>query len=59
MTRKQLTTARKAAMAEGARTYQGNACQHGHDGLRYTATRHCVACAIKAASAGRAAKKGE
>ena len=58
MTRKELTIARQNAKAQGARTYQGNACQHGHDGLRYTATRHCVACAIKAASAGRAAKKG-
>lgn len=57
LTRKELTAARLDAQAQGLRTYQGNPCQNGHDGTRYTATRHCVACSIAAASAAR--KKGE
>ncbi len=37
--------ARKVALASNARTYTGQACQHGHV-IRYTANRLCVACAI-------------
>lgn len=41
----QAILARRAALASGARTYQGQACTRGHV-TRYTANRLCVACAI-------------
>ena len=48
MTAKPLTQARQAraeARNQSARTYQGQDCDHGHGGTRYTSNGTCVQCA--------------
>lgn len=37
---------RAQARITGARTYQGQDCDHGHGGTRYTSNGTCVQCAV-------------
>ena len=53
----QAILARRAALASGARTYDGQACTRGHV-IRYTANRLCVDCA-KARRAEQTAQEKE
>ena len=41
----QARAARAQARITGARTYQGQDCDHGHGGTRYTSNGTCVQCA--------------
>ena len=36
---------RLTAAQQGATTYHGNPCRHGHDGERYVSDAKCVHCA--------------
>ena len=38
-------------MTTTAKTFMGNPCKRGHDGLRYESTGGCVHCALLAALA--------
>lgn len=49
--------ARRAAEIAGRRTYYGEPCFNGHDGVRYTRTQRCVMCTDAEATVRRVAKK--
>lgn len=54
--RQRYSDALSAAKADGAKTYHGRPCTHGHGDTRYTSTSNCIECsAIKSASAEKKA----
>jgi hypothetical protein len=43
-----MTDARLSAAKDGAWTYQGRPCKHGHKGIRYTSNGQCKDCVREA-----------
>jgi hypothetical protein len=39
-----LNEARRKAILRGEKTYLGEPCSKGHNGLRYTSSKSCVEC---------------